>query len=59
MRLQLENNKGHIIIDDSTGRILSVVVHNVIENKLDFVNLASFTSKDGIHTATRFVKWTI
>ena len=56
MRLQLENNKGHIIIDDSTGRILSVVVHNVIENKLDFVNLASFTSKDGIHTATRFVK---
>jgi len=57
MKILLENNKGYVIVDDSTGRIISVVVHNAIENKRDFVNLASFTNNsDGTQTATRFVK---
>jgi hypothetical protein len=57
MQLLLENNKGHVIVDDSTGKIISVVVHNAIKNKQDFINLASFTNNpDGTHSATRFIK---
>jgi hypothetical protein len=57
MRLLLENNKGYVVVDDSTGRIISVVVHNAVENKRDFVNLASFQNNpDGTQTATRFIK---
>ena len=57
MKILLENNKGYVIVDDSTSKIISVVVHNVVEGKRDFVNLASFTNNsDGTQTATRFVK---
>ena len=55
MKILLENNKGYVIIDDSTSKILSVVVHNVVEGKRDFINLASFTNNsNGTQTATRF-----
>ena len=55
MKLNLENDKGYVIIDDSTSKILSVVVHNVVEGKRDFVNLASFKNNtDGTQTAIRF-----
>ena len=55
MKILLENNKGYVIVDDSTSRILSVVVHNVVEDKRDFINLASFkNNSDGTQTATRF-----
>ena len=51
----LENDKGYVIVDDSTGKIISVVVHNVVEGKRDFVNLASFkNNSDGTQTAIRF-----
>jgi hypothetical protein len=57
MQLLLENNKGHVIVDDSTGKIISVVVHNAVKNKQDFINLASFKNNpDGTQTATRFIK---
>ena len=57
MLLQLENDKGYVIVDDFTGKIISVVVHNIVENKRDFINLASFKNNpDGTQTATRFVK---
>jgi hypothetical protein len=57
MKILLENDKGYVIVDDSTGRIISAVVHNAVEDKRDFVNLASFTNNsDGTQTATRFVK---
>jgi hypothetical protein len=55
MKLQIENNKGFVLIDDSTSRIISVVVHNAVEGKHDFVNLASFKNNpDGTQSATRF-----
>jgi len=55
MKILLENDKGYVIVDDSTSKILSVVVHNVVEDKRDFINLASFTNNsDGTQTATRF-----
>jgi hypothetical protein len=57
VKLNLENDKGYVIVDDSTGRIISVVVHNAVENKRDFVNLASFKNHpDGTQTVIRFVK---
>jgi hypothetical protein len=55
MKILLENDKGYVIVDDSTSKILSVVVYNAVEGKRDFVNLASFTNNsDGTQTATRF-----
>lgn len=55
MKILLENDKGYVIIDDSTSKILSVVVHNAVEGKRDFINLASFTNNsNGTQTATRF-----
>ena len=55
MKILLENDKGYVIVDDSTSKILSVVVYNVVEGKRDFVNLASFTNNsDGTQTTTRF-----
>jgi hypothetical protein len=48
MKILLENDKGYVIVDDSTSKILSVVVHNVVEGKRDFINLASFiNNSDG------------
>jgi hypothetical protein len=55
VKLNLENDKGYVIIDDSTSKIISVVVHNAVEGKRDFVNLASFKNNtDGTQTAIRF-----
>jgi hypothetical protein len=55
MKILLENDKGYVIVDDSTSRILSVVVHNAVEGKRDFINLASFKNNtDGTQTAIRF-----
>lgn len=55
MKILLENDKGYVIVDDSTGRIISVVVDNAVEGKRDFVNLASCkNNQDGTQTATRF-----
>ena len=55
MKILLENDKGYVIVDDSTSKILYVVVHNAVEDKRDFVNLASFTNNsNGTQTATRF-----
>jgi hypothetical protein len=55
MKLQIENNKGFVLIDDYTSKIISVVVYNAVEGKHDFVNLASFkNNSDGTQTATRF-----
>jgi hypothetical protein len=55
MKILLENDKGYVIVDDSTSKILSVIVHNAVENKRDFINLASFkNNSDGTQTAIRF-----
>jgi len=57
MKLPLENDKGYVLIDDITGKILYVVVHEAIPNKRDFLSIASYQNNpDGTQTATRFVK---
>ena len=57
MKLSIENDKGYILIDDITGRIIYVVVDGAVPNKRDFISLASYQNNpNGTQTATRFVK---
>ena len=57
MRLPLENDKGYVLIDDITGRIIYVVVDGAVPNKRDFISLASYQNNpNGTQTATRFIK---
>jgi hypothetical protein len=52
MKLEIGNNQGYVIIDDTTGKILSVFVRNVVEGKFDFHTFASFkNNQDGTHYA--------
>jgi hypothetical protein len=52
MKLEIGNNQGYAIIDDTTGKILSVFVRNVVEGKFDFQTFSSFTNnQDGTHHA--------
>ena len=52
MKLEIGNNQGYVIVDDVTGKILSVLVCNVIEGKFDFHTFSSFTNnQDGTHYA--------
>ena len=55
MRLEIGNNQGEVIIDDTTGKIMSVMVRNAIEGKFDFHTFASYKNNhDGTHDATRW-----
>ena len=57
MRLPLENDKGYVLIDDITGKIIYIVVEGAVPNKRDFISLASYqNNSDGTQTATRFIK---
>jgi hypothetical protein len=57
MKLSIENDKGYVLIDDITGRIIYVVVDGAVPNKRDFISLASYQNNpNGTQTATRFVK---
>ena len=49
MILEIGKNQGHIIIDDNTGRILSVCVRNAIKGKSDFITISSYSNKDKKH----------
>ena len=52
MKLEIGNNQGYVIIDDTTGKILSVFVRNVVEGKFDFHTFTSFkNNQDGTHHA--------
>jgi len=56
MRLEIGNNQGYVIIDDTTGKILFVLVQNIIKNKFDYYSFASYKNNhDGTHDATRWV----
>ena len=56
MRLEIGNNQGEVIIDDTTGKIMSVMVRNVVEGKFDYHSFASYKNNhDGTHDATRWI----
>ena len=56
MKLEIGSNQGHVIIDDTTGKIMSVLVQNVIKDRFDFHSFASYKNNhDGTHDATRWI----
>ena len=57
MKLSIENDKGYVLIDDITGKIIYIVVDGAVPNKRDFLSIASYQNNpDGTQTVTRFVK---
>ena len=51
MKLELENKKGFVIIDDNTGKIISVFVDNAVEGKWDSIATRNYSNNpDGTHT---------
>jgi len=57
MKLSIENDKGYVLIDDITGRIIYIVVDGAVPNKRDFISIASYQNNpNGTQTATRFIK---
>jgi hypothetical protein len=54
MKLEIGNNQGWVIIDDTSGRIMSVLVRDAVEGKSDFICTTSYTNNhDGTHTNMR------
>ncbi len=54
MKLELENKKGFVIIDDNTGKIISVFVDNAVEGKWDSIATRSYSNNpDKTHTSLR------
>ncbi len=54
MELKIGNNQGRIVIDDTTGKIMFVLVKNAVEGKSDCIATTSFTNHhDGTHTSLR------
>lgn len=54
MELKIGDDQGRVVIDDTTGRILLVIVRNAVEGKSDCIATTSFTKHhDGTHTAMR------
>jgi hypothetical protein len=54
MKLEIGNNQGHVIIDDTSGKIMSVLVKDAVEGKSDFIGTTSYTNNhDGTHTDMR------
>ncbi len=49
MRLEIGKNQGHIIVDDNTGKILSVLVKEAIEDKFDFRAFTSYRREKNKH----------
>ena len=54
MKLEIGNNQGWVIIDDTSGKIMSVLVQNAVEGKTDARTFTSYTNNhDGTHTDMR------
>jgi len=48
MKLEIGKNQGHVVIDDNTGRIMSILVKGV-EGKTDFRAFTSYKREGNKH----------
>ena len=54
MKIKIGDNQGYVIVDDTTGKILSVSVNNVVEGKYDALVFSSYSNNsDGTHTTLK------
>ena len=49
MILKVGNNQGHIVIDDKTGKIMTVLVKDGVKGKTDFMSFTSYKRKGDKH----------
>ena len=49
MILEVGKDQGHVVIDDNTGRIMSVLVKEGVKNKFDFRSFTSYKHEGNKH----------
>ena len=49
MILEIGKDNGHIILDDNTGKIMTVLVKNMVEGKHDFITTTSYKREGDKH----------
>ena len=49
MKLNIGNNQGNVVIDDNTGRIMSVLVKEGVKGKADFRSFTSYKREGNKH----------
>ena len=49
MELKIGNKQGHVIIDDNTGKIMSVFVKDGVKGKFDFIGVTSYKREGDKH----------
>ena len=49
MVLEIGNKQGHVVIDDNTGKIMSVFVKEGVKDKFDFKGFTSYKHEGDKH----------
>ena len=49
MEIKIGKDNGHIILDDNTGKIMTVLVKNMVEGKHDFIGITSYKREGDKH----------
>ena len=49
MVIEIGKDQGHAVIDDNTGRIMSVLVKEGVKNKFDFRSFTSYKREGNKH----------
>lgn len=49
MKLKIGNKQGHVVIDDNTGEIMSVLVKDGVKGKVDFRSFTSYKREGNKH----------
>ena len=49
MEIEIGNKQGHVVIDDNTGKIMSVLVKEGVKGKHDFIATTSNNRKGNKH----------